>query len=81
MANVWERWHPLSRTMRVLVFVNLLALIGCTPESNAAIAERIAHPSPAALYYSNPNNFAAPQPSLPQMRVCLPAGPMMQVCQ
>ena len=79
MANV-NLWRPVSRAVSVLALAHLLAPIGCTPEINAAIAERIAHPSPAALYYSNPNNFAAPQPSLPQMRVCLPAGPMMQVC-
>jgi hypothetical protein len=38
MSDVFEHWHPLSRTMRVLVLVTFLALVGCAapvPASDA----------------------------------------------
>jgi hypothetical protein len=35
MSNVFEPWHPLSRTMRVLVLVSLLALAGCAAQQQA----------------------------------------------
>jgi len=40
MSEVFEPWRPLSRTIRVLVFANSLALVGCAsvPAPNATIA-------------------------------------------